>query len=173
VDRDAFDAVMRRRNPDMVVVTVAVGDERAGCLIGFHSQCSIEPDRYALWLSKANHTCRLALRATHFGLHFLAEDQHDVAEVFGTLCSDEVDKFARVPTSVGPHGIPLLDDCRSWLVARRTAFLEEGSDHICFVAEPVAASAGDERAPLRFHDVADLVPGHDAEDRSARHQSEH
>ena len=31
----------------MVVVTTAQGDERAGCLVGFHAQSSIEPPRYA------------------------------------------------------------------------------------------------------------------------------
>ena len=35
----------------MVVVTVAVGDERDGCLVGFHSQSSIDPRRYVVWLS--------------------------------------------------------------------------------------------------------------------------
>jgi flavin reductase (DIM6/NTAB) family NADH-FMN oxidoreductase RutF len=172
MDRDVFDEVMRRRNTDMMIMTTAVAGERAGCLVGFHSQCSIEPDRYAVWLSKANHTCRLALRATHFGLHFLDRRHRDLAEIFGTLCSEEVDKFALTATHDGPHGVPVLDACPDWVVTRRTAFLEEGSDHICFISEPVDASAGPVGDPLRFADVAALTPGHEAEDRSARRDAD-
>lgn len=159
---------MQRRNTDMMIMTTAVAGHRAGCLVGFHSQCSIEPDRYAVWLSKANHTCQLALRATHFGLHFLDRRHVRLAEIFGTLCSEEVDKFALTSVHEGPEGVPVLDDCDDRIIARRTAFLEEGSDHICFITEPVAATAGVRREPLRFADVANLTAGHGAEERSAR-----
>jgi flavin reductase (DIM6/NTAB) family NADH-FMN oxidoreductase RutF len=168
VEREVFDRVMRGRNPDMLIVTTAVGEQRAGCLVGFHSQCSIEPDRYAVWLSKANHTCQLALRATHFGLHFLRSDHGRLAEIFGTMCGGEVDKFTLAPAHPGPFDVPLIEACRDWVVARRTAFLEEGSDHICFIVEPVEACAGEPSSPLRLHEVAHLTPGHDAEERTAR-----
>ena len=58
----------------LVVVTAASGDQRAGCVVGFHSQCSIEPPRYAVWLSKANRTYRVALFATHVALHVLGTE---------------------------------------------------------------------------------------------------
>ncbi|MFE2251449.1 flavin reductase, partial [Streptomyces lavendulae] len=35
----------------VVAVAVAVGAERAGCLVGFASQCSIDPPRFIVWLS--------------------------------------------------------------------------------------------------------------------------
>ena len=63
-------------DPALVVITAADGAERAGCLVGFHSQCSIGPDRYAVWLSKANHTYRVGMLAEVFAVHFLgAEDR--------------------------------------------------------------------------------------------------
>ena len=62
VDR-LFDEVVASANGAMVVVTAAVGEDRAGCLVGFHNQTSIEPRRYTVWLSKANHTYRVALLA--------------------------------------------------------------------------------------------------------------
>jgi flavin reductase (DIM6/NTAB) family NADH-FMN oxidoreductase RutF len=68
MDTDAFDALMRSLDPPLIVVTTAVGDERGGCLVGFHAQSSIDPGRYCMWLSKANHTYRLALRSTHLGI---------------------------------------------------------------------------------------------------------
>ena len=157
---DAFDRVMRRRNPDMLVVTTAVDGQRAGCLVGFHSQCSIDPVRYAVWLSKTNHTCQLALQATHFGLHFLAESDERLAEIFGTLCSDSTDKFALVDWHADLGDVPIIDACENWAVARRTGFVDEGSDHICFVVEPIAARSHDPLTPLRFETVMHLDPGH-------------
>ena len=160
---------MRVRNPDMLIVTTAVGPQRAGCLVGFHSQCSIEPDRYAVWLSKANHTCQLALRATHFGLHFLRHDHGTAWPRSSARCVAVRSTSSRsAPAHTGPFDVPIIDACSDWVVARRTAFLEEGSDHICFIVEPVEASAGEPSGPLRFEDVADLTPGHDAEERTAR-----
>ncbi|MGV9950142.1 flavin reductase family protein, partial [Rhodococcus aetherivorans] len=105
---EPFDALMAMLDPPMVVVTAAVGGERGGCLVGFHAQTSIAPGRYTVWLSKANHTYRLALRATHLGLHFL--DRHDLAlaERFGTLTGDEVDKFADLAVRCGPGAAPEL-----------------------------------------------------------------
>ena len=63
---DPFDSLMASLDPPMVVVTAAAGGERAGCLVGFHSQSSIEPARCCVWLSKANHTYRVALLAAHW-----------------------------------------------------------------------------------------------------------
>ena len=87
----------------MIVVTAAMDDERAGCLVGFHSQSSIEPERIAVWMSKANHTYRVMLRSEHFGVHYLTADDDDLAELFGTLTGDEVDKLARTESHAGPR----------------------------------------------------------------------
>ena len=118
----------------LVVVTTAVGDERGGCLVGFHAQSGIEPGRYCLWLSKANHTYRLALRSTHLGVHFLTEDQLWLAERFGTQTGDDVDKFEELSTEVGTGQTPLLVDAPHRLLVRRVALLDEGSDHVCITA---------------------------------------
>src|SRR4051794_9769130 len=99
---------MSSLDPPLVVVTTAVGDERGGCLVGFHAQAGIDPERYSVWLSKANHTYRLALRSTHLGIHFLAEDQLWLAERFGTWTGDDVDKFDGLSVSDGVGDLPLL-----------------------------------------------------------------
>ncbi|HEU4840852.1 MAG TPA: flavin reductase, partial [Ilumatobacteraceae bacterium] len=93
---DPFSSLSTSVDPAMVVVTVAHDGRRAGCLVGFHSQCSIEPLRYAVWLSKANHTYRVALLADWLGVHFLTADDHDLAERFGGATGDDTDKFAGV-----------------------------------------------------------------------------
>lgn len=164
--REVVDALAERADATMVVVTASYRGEQGGCLVGFHSQCSIDPPRHAVWISKANHTCRVALQATHLGIHFLGAADRDLARLFGERSGDEIDKFARCETTEGYHGVPLLSSCPDRVVARRTTVLDDGSDHLCFVVEPVDAQRGADRTPLRLSDVSDLRPGHAAEERA-------
>lgn len=163
---DDFDRLAAATDPAMLVVTTADGDERGGCLVGFHCQSSIEPPRYSVWLSKANHTYRLALHATHLALHFLGQEHRDLAVHFGTLSGDDTDKLAGIATDPGPDGVPLLRDVPHRLVVRRVALLDEGGDHVCLTTEPVSVDdRGDLLTPLRLGACRDLDPGHGNEER--------
>jgi hypothetical protein len=59
----------------------------------------------------------------------------------------------------------LLQACPNRFVGRRVAVLDEGSDHVCFVLEPLEVSSVGPFTPLRHSDVDDLDAGHPAEDR--------
>jgi len=165
VNTEAFAAIMASLDAPLAVVTAAAEPERAGCLIGFHAQSSIDPGRYCVWLSKANHTYRVQLRGTHLAIHYLTEHDRDLAEVFGTLSGDDVDKFSLVPATSGPGGVPVLGRCPNRLVVKRTALLDEGGDHVCVVSEVVEAHADAPFRPLRVSDVGDLVAGHESDER--------
>ncbi len=160
-----FGRLVAQLDPAMAVVTTASSRERAGCLIGFHTQCSIEPNRYVVWLSKANHTFRVGVHAAHFAVHFLGQDDMELARLFGTTSGDHADKFRSVDWSPGPGGVPLLDASQNRFAAQRVALLDEGSDHVCLVLTPTEASATDGFQPLRLSQVEHLQPGHDAEER--------
>lgn len=152
-------------NQPLVVVTTAVQGERAGCLVGFHSQSSIEPERYCVWLSKANHTFRVAQRSSHLVVHFLTADALELAAWFGTQSGDSVDKFGGLDTVAGPGGAPVLQQCANRVVLRRTALLDEGGDHLCVMGEVIDVAFGGTFEALRFRQAAHLQAGHDAEDR--------
>ncbi|CAM5690759.1 Oxidoreductase OS=Streptomyces glaucescens OX=1907 GN=SGLAU_29680 PE=4 SV=1 [Streptomyces glaucescens] len=160
VDTDAF---FDRLNPQMCVVTAAVGDERAGCLVGFSAQCSIRPLRYVVFLSKANRTYRVARDADRLAVHLLTRDQHELAALFGGETGDEVDKFTRVRWRRGHGGAVVLEDAAAWFVgAVRTRV--DGGDHVGFVLEPErSGQRGDDRPPLRLRDSLDIDPGHPAD----------
>lgn len=162
---DAFTQLMASLDTAMSVVTTQAGGERAGCLVGFQAQCSIEPNRYVVWLSKANHTYRVALRAGHLAVHFLTEDDRDLAELFGSVSGDDVDKLARCEWTAGAGDVPVLARCPNHFVARRIAILDEGSDHVCVVVEPVEVRSAGPFRPLRLSQVADIEPGHGNEER--------
>ncbi|MGQ0615918.1 MAG: flavin reductase family protein [Acidimicrobiia bacterium] len=161
----AFDRLVAGTDGAMVVVTVDNGDQRAGCLVGFHCQASIEPARYAVWLSKANHTYPVALLAEFLAVHVLGAGERDLAVLFGTRSGDETDKFGHCEWVPGPGGVPLLERCPDRMVLRRRGLIDVGGDHVCVVGEPVAAWAGTLAVPLRLSALTDLDPGHDAGER--------
>jgi flavin reductase (DIM6/NTAB) family NADH-FMN oxidoreductase RutF len=163
---DAFDSLMASLDGPMAVVTTAVAGERAGCLVGFHAQSAIDPERYTVWLSKANHTYRVALRSTHLAVHFLTQDDLGVAEHFGTQSGEDVDKFEGVAFSEGPDGVPLLEDCPHRVLVRRVALLDEGGDHVCLTGQNLEAHTNGRFTPLRLSQVTHLEPGHESDERA-------
>jgi flavin reductase (DIM6/NTAB) family NADH-FMN oxidoreductase RutF len=162
VPTPSFDDLVAALDSAMVVVTVAADGERDGCLVGFHSQASIDPPTYAVWLSTANRTTALADRARHLAVHLLSRDQHDLAALFGGETGDEVDKLARVPWSAGPDGVPLLDPCPYRFVGTVVDRLDAGGDHRCVLLRPQEVHLGAEVAPLRLSQVGDIDAGHPA-----------
>ncbi len=146
--------------PLFIVTTISPDGERAGCLVGFATQCSIEPARFLVGLSVKNHTFAAAVGATHLAVHLLDRDQKELAELFGGETADTTDKFARCRWHDGPNGVPILDDVDSWFVGRILERIELG-DHVGHLIEPVAAHA----APvdnLQFGEARDIEPGHPA-----------
>ena len=162
---DNFAGLIASLDPAMAVVTTVSDRERAGCLIGFHAQSSISPQRYVVWLSKANHTFRVGLHAQHFGVHFLSEKDTKLAGLFGTVSGDRTDKFARCAWEPGPGGVPVLTDCPHRFTATRVALLDEGGDHVCVVLAPTEVAPAASFRPLRLSHTTHLQPGHEAGER--------
>jgi len=159
----AFDRLAGALDPAMLVVTAAAGSERDGCLIGFHAQTSIDPLRYEVRLSKANRTCRVALFAELLGVHALEAGDLDLAELFGELTGDDVDKLAGC--ALDGDDPPLLARCRNRFVLRVRSISDDGGDHVAFVGEVVNARARSAFVPLRLSAVAHLDAGHEATER--------
>jgi flavin reductase (DIM6/NTAB) family NADH-FMN oxidoreductase RutF len=148
--------------PMFIVTTVdPQTGERAGCLIGFASQCSIEPDRFVVWLSEHNHTYRVAHHAQLLAVHSLTRGQHDLAVLFATRTGDEVDKFARCDWEPGPSGVPILTGCPHWFVGTILDRVVWGN-HTGFLLDPVQSHGRRQGPPLMFSDVRDLRAGHPA-----------
>ncbi|MEY2397395.1 MAG: hypothetical protein QOJ00_569 [Actinomycetota bacterium] len=146
--------------PLYVVTTVSADGERSGCVVGFATQCSIEPSRYLIGLSVKNHTFRAAQTAEYLAVHVLDRNEKELAELFGGETGDEVDKFARCQWHEGPHRVPIVDGIDAWFVGRIVERVDMG-DHLGHIVEPVAAQA----APvdnLQFGEAKDIDAGHPA-----------
>ncbi|MBW8793425.1 MAG: flavin reductase [Streptomyces sp.] len=147
----------------LYIVTAEAAGERAGCLVGFGSQCSIRPPRFVVWLSRANRTFRVAEQAERLTVHLLRGDQHRLARLFGGETGDHLDKFADVPWHPGPGGSPVLDEAPAWFVGRVQDRID-GGDHVGFLLAPetVSSGPGGRITPLFLTDALDIRPGHPA-----------
>lgn len=159
--KDELQATLAQLDYPMLIVTTTDGRRRGGCLVGFSAQCSIDPPLLMVWLSKRNHTARVAAGAANLMVHFPACDQRDLAVLFGSETGDDIDKFERCRWQEGPAGLPLLADCTHWVAGRIVHRLDTG-DHTGHLLEPFDAASGPWSGPLEFQSIRGLDPGHEA-----------
>jgi flavin reductase (DIM6/NTAB) family NADH-FMN oxidoreductase RutF len=156
-----FDGIVGDLEYPMFIVTARAGDEPLGCLVGFATQMSIHPRRFAVCLSHKNRTFRRGGGAAHFGVHCVPADAGDLAELFGGETGDEVDKFARARWREGPEGVPILEACDNWFVGR-VVWRADAGDHDAYLLEPVAVQHGSGEGEFTFHRAKRIEPGHEA-----------
>jgi flavin reductase (DIM6/NTAB) family NADH-FMN oxidoreductase RutF len=159
VAQNTFAELTGRLNYPMLLVTTEDRGERSGCLVGFSTQCSIEPARFIVCLSDKNHTTRLARTADALAVHFPPATAVHLAKLFGTETGDEIDKFSRCRWHTGPLGLPIIDECRRWFVGTILERHKFG-DHVAFILETFEACDEGSSEILTFHDVEQLDPGH-------------
>ena len=161
---EAFHRLVGGIDYPMYVVTTAAGGEQAGCLVGFVTQCSIDPARMLVCLSVRNRTYRVARQARTLAVHFLSRRDVELARLFGEETGDEVDKFSRCRWEPGPDGVPVLAGVKGWVAGRVLAALDAG-DHTAFLVEPFAGQAAEDETgepQLSFQQARSFHPGHEA-----------
>jgi flavin reductase (DIM6/NTAB) family NADH-FMN oxidoreductase RutF len=155
-----FDYIVADLDYPLFVVSAATGDDADACLVGFTSQCSIEPRRFVVFLSKQNHTCEVAGRASVLVVHRVRAEQHELAEHFGGISEkDDPRKLAEWPWRPGPEGTPVIQDC-DWFAGRIERTFDAG-DHVAFVLSPFD---GEHRgqSQLGYQEARDIEAGQPA-----------
>ncbi len=149
-------------SPMHVVTTRGSTGESSGCLVGFATQCSIDPAHYLVCLSKQNHTYAVAKRADLLVVHVLRDRDKELARHFGEETGDRVDKFATVEWSPGPGRVPVLAGV-DWFAGRIQQRFDCG-DHVAHLLAvlPDGRSAHTEADQLGSSDAQDIDAAHDA-----------
>lgn len=159
-DGDAFDRIVSNLEYPMFVVGAAADGDADACLVGFTSQCSIDPPRFAVFLSKANHTYELARRSDVVVVHRLRADQHAIAEHFGgTSKHDDPHKLNGCEWTPGPGGVPVIHGC-DWFAGRVLERIDVG-DHAAFVLHPFGGACA-ETDQLGSQEAFDIEAGRPA-----------
>jgi flavin reductase (DIM6/NTAB) family NADH-FMN oxidoreductase RutF len=156
-----FEEIVADLDYPMFIATVAADGEVSGCLVGFTSQCSIDPARFVVCLSKKNRTLDVAQRSECMAVHLTPATEWKLASLFGGATGDEVDKFARCAWAPGPGGVPLLERCPTWFAGPIVARID-GGDHVLHLLEPTAGHRGDHAPLLTFQQAKKIDPGHEA-----------
>jgi flavin reductase (DIM6/NTAB) family NADH-FMN oxidoreductase RutF len=161
--KGAFGDLVGKLDYSMFIVTVRADEERAGCLVGFGCQTSIEPPRFLICLSRKNHTFQVATGADVMAVHVAPEQAGALARLFGSCCGAEMNKFADCAWRPGPGGVPILEECGNWFVGRVLEQIDFG-DHVGFLLDPVAAQAEAGEASFMFQHATGvgIEPGHPA-----------
>jgi flavin reductase (DIM6/NTAB) family NADH-FMN oxidoreductase RutF len=161
---DAFEQIMATVDAPMVIVTARTVETTAGCLVGFSTQCSIEPRRYLVCLSKSNRSSRVAASASTLAVHVLHDDPHDraLASLFGEETGRELDKFEHCAWHHGPGDTVVLDGC-DWFAGDIVERVDLG-DHVGFVLDVTQHGAATRTAEqyLGYVDVKGLDAGNPA-----------
>jgi flavin reductase (DIM6/NTAB) family NADH-FMN oxidoreductase RutF len=165
---DVFQQLVGDVEYPMFVVTTSVDGETAGCLVGFTTQCSIEPLRFLVCISKQNHTWEVSRRASAVAVHLVRGDQKEIAEHFGGVSAkDDPTKMSSWPLLDGPEDLPIIDGC-DWFLGRVLERIDLG-DHTGYVLEPDGGHLTRDHADqLGFQETADIDAGQPAGDGSAR-----
>jgi flavin reductase (DIM6/NTAB) family NADH-FMN oxidoreductase RutF len=145
----------------MFIVTARADGEPLGCLVGFATQTSIDPPRFAVCLSHNNRTYRRGRDSELLGVHCVPADAEALAELFGGQTADAVAKFEHCAWHEGPDGVPLLDECPNRFVGR-VVWRADAGDHDVYVLEPVKAEAAPGEEEFSFHRARRIDPGHEA-----------
>jgi flavin reductase (DIM6/NTAB) family NADH-FMN oxidoreductase RutF len=143
------------------IVTAFADGRRAGCLVGFATQVSIDPERFLVCISRANATFPVAMAAARLCVHAVTEGERNLAELFGGETGDDVDKFARCRWTPADDGTPILTDCPTWFLGRVLDRVDVG-DHVGCVLDPERGHGGGRIVQLTERDLAEIEPGHPA-----------
>jgi flavin reductase (DIM6/NTAB) family NADH-FMN oxidoreductase RutF len=135
---DAFARIVATLDAPMTIVTATDGSRRAGCLVGFETQCSMHPRRWLVCISKANATYPIARAAAILAVHLLRADQRALAELFGSETGYHEDKFRQCTWRPGPGGTPILSGC-DWIAGRVVERVDAG-DHVAHIIDVTDAA---------------------------------
>ena len=94
-------------------------------------------------------------------VHLVPAHAGPLAELFGSVTGDDVDKFSRCEWSPGPDGAPVLAGCANWF-AGRVLDRRPAGDHWAFLLEPIQASSDGAQDVFTFHRAKRIDAGHEA-----------
>jgi flavin reductase (DIM6/NTAB) family NADH-FMN oxidoreductase RutF len=146
VDDAQFKLAMSHFASGVTVVTTEHEGRPYGMTVAAFSSLSLHPPLVLICIEKSVKTHEAILAAGKFGVSILGAAQADLSNRFASRVED---KFAEVPVTLGPLGVPLLDGAVTALECRVTNQLP-GGDHTIFIGEVEGITVG-EGAPLVYY----------------------
>ncbi|MEI7031790.1 flavin reductase family protein [Streptomyces pratensis] len=141
-------SVFRRHAAGVAVITAA-GESPVGFTATSLTSVAAEPPLISFGVGTASSSWPVLAEAEHVGVHILGEHQRELAATFARSGADRFGPSTQ--WTVGPRGVPLLDDVSAWLVCRVVSRIPAG-DHRVVIAEAVAGDFSGAARPLVYHE---------------------
>jgi flavin reductase (DIM6/NTAB) family NADH-FMN oxidoreductase RutF len=151
VDAEEFRATMRLLASPVVVVTASVDSEPRGATIGSFTSVSLEPPLVSFNVTRETRMHQTLLRAEHFAIHLLADDQAEIAAHFALPGANGIEQLSAISHKAKEGRPPILTDTLGIFVCRPVSRYSAG-DHSVFIAEVMEVLPGRQGAPLVFHE---------------------
>jgi flavin reductase (DIM6/NTAB) family NADH-FMN oxidoreductase RutF len=157
---DAIDAVVRKVNREVWIVTAAAGEQRGGLAATWVSQASIDVARPTVAIAIAvNHFTRELIDASQaFALHLIDEGQVDLVWRFAIGSGRDRDKLAGIESTTRATGSPVLGGVQAWLDCR-VHDRYDGGDRIYYWADVLEGRVERAGDPLCEHELFALASG--------------
>lgn len=143
-----FRQVLSRWPTGVSIVSSITGDGSAlGLVIGSFGSISLDPPLVAFSVTR-NSSSLAAIRETRrFCVNVLSDEQAHLVEVFSR--GDPKARFAGIPYSLSPGGMPIVEGTLAWIDAE-VEHEYGGGDHIIVLGRVQALSEGKPGTPLVF-----------------------
>lgn len=151
LDPDALRQAMRCWSTGVAIVTAQHQSMRHGMTVSSFTSVSLQPPVVLVALEQSTRTHALVSASGFFGVSILSAGQKAISECFaGQECEDE-DRFAGLETHSLVSGAPLITGSLAYLDCRVDAKYISGRNTL-FIAEVLAAQAGEKEPPLIYFD---------------------
>ncbi len=124
---DRFRQVLGHFCTGITVITTMDGGEPAGFTCQSFAALSLDPPLVLFCPTRSSSTWPRIEQAGQFAANVLAEDQREVARVFG---SSGHDRFGSVGWSLSPAGAPVLAGVLTWVSATIETVYDGGDHHV-------------------------------------------
>jgi flavin reductase (DIM6/NTAB) family NADH-FMN oxidoreductase RutF len=148
ITADEFKSIMRSWATGVTLITTMGPDGPHGMTANSFTGVSLDPPLVLVCISHQTRTHHHVTEQGVFGVHILHAGQEELSNRCAGLSGAGGNHIGDLPHTLGPFGVPLLDDCLTALVCRVQAAYD-GGDHTIFLAE-VHAARLESGAPLLY-----------------------
>jgi len=132
------------------VVTARAGEKINGMTAAWATQVSFKPALVAVSIAPPRYTHALIKESGYFCMNLLADDQMELAKLFGFKSGKKVNKFKNVAYENALKGSPILKDAVAYVECEVKDVVTTG-DHDLFIGEVLDAAVLNEGAnPMIF-----------------------
>ena len=149
LDQEAKKVLLRKIPHGLFICGVSEGKEINGFTASWVTQGSFDPPLVVMAVRAEGSSHEIIERTKLFSLNFLRSDQKDLAAVFFKPQSALGGRFEATPFTLGPLGLPLLDDSIGGVECEVVGKVRKG-DHSVFIGEVKSAKLINNSDPLEL-----------------------